>query len=122
LTQLENCKEEYEQRKVSWKSCGGNGRVEGNRRWHCETVPGGGRRSGCQLRFLKSGSGKVVDEITKRGGRAIAEGDFRKMLKSQTPLRRVDQTDDIAPAAVLFASDDSKWIFGETLLIAGGLR
>ena len=26
------------------------------------------------------------------------------------------------PAAVFFASDDSKWITGETLLIAGGLR
>ena len=35
-----------------------------------------------------------------------------------TPLGRVGQTDDIAPAAVFFASDDSKWITGETLLIA----
>ena len=52
----------------------------------------------------------------------FTEGDFRKMLESQTPLGRVGQTDDIAPAAVFFASDDSKWITGETLLIAGGLR
>jgi 3-oxoacyl-[acyl-carrier protein] reductase len=44
------------------------------------------------------------------------------MLESQTPLGRVGQPDDIAPAAVFFASDDSKWITGETLLIAGGLR
>ena len=28
----------------------------------------------------------------------------------------------IAPAAVFFAADDSKWITGETLLISGGLR
>jgi hypothetical protein len=41
---------------------------------------------------------------------------------AQTPLGRVGQTDDIGPAAVFFASDDSKWITGETLLIAGGLR
>ena len=47
---------------------------------------------------------------------------IRTMLESQTPLGRVGQTDDIAPAAVFFASDDSKWITGETLLIAGGLR
>jgi 3-oxoacyl-[acyl-carrier protein] reductase len=38
------------------------------------------------------------------------------------PLGRIGQTDDIAPVAVFFASDDSKWITGETLLIAGGLR
>ena len=43
-------------------------------------------------------------------------------LESQTPLGRIGQTEDIAPAAVFFASSDSKWITGETLLIAGGLR
>jgi 3-oxoacyl-[acyl-carrier protein] reductase len=50
------------------------------------------------------------------------ESDFRTMLESQTPLGRIGQPDDIAPAAVFFASDDSKWITGETLVIAGGLR
>jgi len=48
--------------------------------------------------------------------------DFRKTLESQTPLGRIGQMEDIAPAAVFFASSDSKWITGETLLIAGGLR
>ena len=48
--------------------------------------------------------------------------DFRKTLESQTPLGRIGQTEDIAPGAVFFASSDSKWITGETLLIAGGLR
>jgi 3-oxoacyl-[acyl-carrier protein] reductase len=52
----------------------------------------------------------------------IHESDFRTMVESQTPLGRIGQTDDIAPAAVFFASNDSKWITGETLLIAGGLR
>ena len=47
---------------------------------------------------------------------------FRKTLESQTPLGRIGQTEDIAPAAVFFASSDSQWITGETLLIAGGLR
>jgi 3-oxoacyl-[acyl-carrier protein] reductase len=47
---------------------------------------------------------------------------LRKTLESQTPLGRIGQTEDIAPAAVFFASSDSKWITGETLLIAGGLR
>ena len=50
------------------------------------------------------------------------EGDFRKQLESLTPLGRIGQVDDIAPAAVFFASRDSSWITGETLVIAGGLR
>jgi 3-oxoacyl-[acyl-carrier protein] reductase len=64
--------------------------------------------------------GMVITEGVVTGG--FHESDFRTMLESQTPLGRVGQTDDIAPAAVFFASDDSKWITGETLLIAGGLR
>ena len=50
------------------------------------------------------------------------ESDMRTAFESMTPLGRVGQTDDIAPAAVFFASDDSKWVTGETLIIAGGLR
>jgi len=64
--------------------------------------------------------GMVITEGAVAGG--FTEGEFRTMLESQTPLGRVGQTDDISPAAVFFASDDSKWITGETLLIAGGLR
>ena len=64
--------------------------------------------------------GMVITEGVVTAG--FHESDFRTMLESQTPLGRVGQTDDIAPAAVFFASDDSKWITGETLLIAGGLR
>jgi 3-oxoacyl-[acyl-carrier protein] reductase len=61
----------------------------------------------------------ITDGVISSG---IHESDLRKMVESQTPLGRVGQTDDIAPAAVFFASEDSKWITGETLLIAGGLR
>lgn len=50
------------------------------------------------------------------------EGDFRKQLESQTPLGRIGQVEDVSPAAVFFASQDSAWITGETLVIAGGLR
>src|SRR5437764_11001815 len=64
--------------------------------------------------------GMVITEGVVTAG--IHESEFRTMLESQTPLGRVGQTDDIAPAAVFFASDDSKWITGETLTIAGGLR
>jgi 3-oxoacyl-[acyl-carrier protein] reductase len=64
--------------------------------------------------------GMVITDGVITGG--FHESEFRTMMESQTPLGRVGQTDDIAPAAVFFASDDSKWVTGETLLIAGGLR
>ncbi len=64
--------------------------------------------------------GLVITEGVTTAG--FEQSDFRKTLESQTPLGRIGQTDDIAPAAVFFASSDSKWITGETLLIAGGLR
>src|SRR4029077_16546731 len=35
----------------------------------------------------------------------FAESDFRKMMESQTPLGRIAQPEDIARAAVFFASD-----------------
>lgn len=52
----------------------------------------------------------------------FAESDFRKQLESQTPLGRIGQTQDIAPAALFLASPDASWITGETLMIAGGRR
>jgi 3-oxoacyl-[acyl-carrier protein] reductase len=50
------------------------------------------------------------------------EGEFRKGVEAQTPLGRIGQTDDIAPAAVFLASSDAQYITGETIRIAGGLR
>jgi 3-oxoacyl-[acyl-carrier protein] reductase len=50
------------------------------------------------------------------------QGEFRTSVEAQTPLGRIGRPDDIAPAAVFLASDDSKWITGEILRIAGGLR
>jgi 3-oxoacyl-[acyl-carrier protein] reductase len=73
-----------------------------------------------QIRVNSINPGMVITEGAVAGG--YTEGDMRKMFESQTPLGRVGETEDIAPAAVFLASDDSKWITGETLLIAGGLR
>src|SRR5256714_8800822 len=64
--------------------------------------------------------GLVITEGVTTAG--FDQSDFRKTLESQTPLGRIGQTEDIEPAAVFFASSDSKWITGATLLIAGGLR
>jgi 3-oxoacyl-[acyl-carrier protein] reductase len=62
--------------------------------------------------------------VNTEGFRAAGfeESDFRKEAEAKTPLGRIGQPDDIAPAAVFLASPDSRWITGETLLVAGGLR
>ena len=73
-----------------------------------------------KIRVNAVNPGMVITEGAVAGG--FTEGDFRKTLESQTPLGRIGQTEDIAPAAVFFASDDSAWIKGETLRVAGGLR
>ena len=52
----------------------------------------------------------------------IMESDFRKEIEAKTPLGRIGQPQDIAPTVVFLASDDSGWVTGETLLVAGGLR
>jgi 3-oxoacyl-[acyl-carrier protein] reductase len=55
-------------------------------------------------------------------GSGLAESDFRKMLESQTPLGRIAQPEDIARAAVFFASEDAGWVTGQILILAGGQR
>jgi 3-oxoacyl-[acyl-carrier protein] reductase len=50
------------------------------------------------------------------------EGEFRQGVEAQTPLGRIGQPGDIAPAVVFLASSDAAWITGETLRVAGGLR
>jgi 3-oxoacyl-[acyl-carrier protein] reductase len=72
------------------------------------------------IRVNSINPGMVETEGWRAAG--LAESDFRKQLEAQTPLGRIGQTRDIAPAAVFLASADAAWITGETLLIAGGLR
>ncbi len=39
---------------------------------------------------------------------------------ARTPLGRLGEVDDVASAALFLASDDSRWITGESLLVDGG--
>jgi 3-oxoacyl-[acyl-carrier protein] reductase len=73
-----------------------------------------------KIRVNAINPGMVVTEGVHAGG--FLESDFRKQLESQTPLGRIGEVDDVSPTAVFLASADSKWITGETLLVAGGLR
>jgi 3-oxoacyl-[acyl-carrier protein] reductase len=73
-----------------------------------------------KIRVNAINPGMVETEGVHAGG--FDQGDFRKQVESQTPLGRIGQVEDVAPAAVFLASDDSAWITGETIRIAGGLR
>jgi 3-oxoacyl-[acyl-carrier protein] reductase len=52
----------------------------------------------------------------------FAESDWRKHVETTTPLGRIAQPEDIATAAVFFASDDAGWVTGQTLILSGGAR
>lgn len=73
-----------------------------------------------KIRVNSINPGMVETEGVHAAG--ISSSDFRKEVESQTPLGRIGQPQDIAPAAVFLASADSAWMTGETLYISGGLR
>jgi 3-oxoacyl-[acyl-carrier protein] reductase len=52
----------------------------------------------------------------------VSDSDFERQAVAQTPLGRIGQPQDIAPAVVLLASTESAYITGETLYLSGGLR
>ncbi|MBE9461293.1 SDR family NAD(P)-dependent oxidoreductase [Dyadobacter subterraneus] len=52
----------------------------------------------------------------------VINGDGEKWHLSETPLGRVGKPDDISKVSVFLASDDSYWINGETIAVAGGQR
>jgi 3-oxoacyl-[acyl-carrier protein] reductase len=73
-----------------------------------------------KIRVNAINPGMVDTEGVQAAG--FAEGDFRKQLEALSPLGRIGQVEDITPAAVFFASNDSSWITGETLVVSGGIR
>jgi 3-oxoacyl-[acyl-carrier protein] reductase len=62
--------------------------------------------------------------VNTEGARTIGviDGDFEAMAVAQTPLGRVGVPEDIGPIAVFLASEDGRWVNGETILAAGGMR
>jgi 3-oxoacyl-[acyl-carrier protein] reductase len=73
-----------------------------------------------KIRVNSLNPGLVLTEGVHSAG--IDESDFRKGIESQTPLGRVGQPEDVARAAVFFASDEAGWITGQSLLVSGGFR
>jgi 3-oxoacyl-[acyl-carrier protein] reductase len=52
----------------------------------------------------------------------MSGSEFETQAIAQTPLGRIGQPSDIAPAVAYLASPDSGWITGEILQVAGGMR
>ncbi|BAY66993.1 short-chain dehydrogenase/reductase SDR (plasmid) [Calothrix brevissima NIES-22] len=73
-----------------------------------------------RIRVNSINPGMVETEGAHTAG--ITESEGRQQTEAQTPLGRIGQPQDIAPAVVFLASSDSAWITGETLYITGGLR
>jgi 3-oxoacyl-[acyl-carrier protein] reductase len=49
-------------------------------------------------------------------------GELGEKLIAGTPLGRFGEPEDIAPVAVFLASDDARWVTGESIRAAGGVR
>jgi 3-oxoacyl-[acyl-carrier protein] reductase len=73
-----------------------------------------------KIRVNSINPGVIETEGTHAAG--FIGSDFEKQYVAQTPLGRTGQPDDIAPVAVFLASDESRWVTGDTLVVSGGLR
>jgi 3-oxoacyl-[acyl-carrier protein] reductase len=73
-----------------------------------------------KIRVNAVNPGMVETEGTHTAG--ITESDMRKQVEAATPLGRIGQPQDIAPAVAFLASSDAAWITGQTLYISGGNR
>ncbi len=73
-----------------------------------------------KIRVNSVNPGMVETEGTHTAG--ITESDARRQTEANTPLGRIGQPQDIAPAVAFLASGDAAWVTGETFYISGGMR
>jgi len=71
-----------------------------------------------KIRVNAVNPGLVITEGTEAAG--IAGSDFEKGAIAATPLGRAGRPEDIAPPVSFLASDEARWITGETLYVSGG--
>jgi 3-oxoacyl-[acyl-carrier protein] reductase len=72
-----------------------------------------------KLRVNAINPGVVETEGTHAAG--IIGSNFEAEFLQVPPLGRIGQPGDIAPVAAFLASDDARWLTGETLVVAGGM-
>ncbi|MCI0466436.1 MAG: glucose 1-dehydrogenase [Beijerinckiaceae bacterium] len=73
-----------------------------------------------KIRVNSINPGVIETEGTRAAG--VVGSEFEKQFVALTPLGRTGRPDDIAPVAVFLASDESRWVTGDTLVVSGGLR
>jgi 3-oxoacyl-[acyl-carrier protein] reductase len=73
-----------------------------------------------KIRVNSLNPGYVETEGTHSAG--IVDSAMASDFVAQTPLGRAGQPQDIADIAVFLASDEARWLTGETLVASGGLR
>jgi 3-oxoacyl-[acyl-carrier protein] reductase len=73
-----------------------------------------------KIRVNAVNPGMVATEGVVTAG--FHEGDMRKWIESVTPLGRIGNVEEIAPAVTFLASDGASYVTGETLHITGGFR
>jgi len=73
-----------------------------------------------KIRVNAVNPGPVITEGLKSAG--FEDSDFLKHFVSQTPLGRVGQPDDIADIVTFLATDEARWMTGNLVEAAGGLR
>lgn len=71
-----------------------------------------------KIRVNAINPGLVITEGARSAG--IVDSDFEKQTIATTPLGRAGQPEDIAPPVAFLASDDARWITGETIFVSGG--
>jgi len=65
----------------------------------------------------------AIDTEMLRGNRSDREyAEFREARKKITSLARIGDPEDIANVVLFFASDESRFVTGKTLLVDGGRR
>jgi 3-oxoacyl-[acyl-carrier protein] reductase len=71
-----------------------------------------------RIRVNAINPGYIVTEGVHTAG--LIGSDFEKGAIASTPLGRAGLPEDIAPPVSFLASDDARWITGETILVSGG--
>jgi 3-oxoacyl-[acyl-carrier protein] reductase len=72
------------------------------------------------VRVNAANPGMVVTEGASALG--VIDSDWAKQIEAQTPLGRLGQPNDIAPVVAFLASDEAKWVTGQTIVVSGGDR
>ena len=72
-----------------------------------------------KIRVNAVNPGMIETEGFRSAG--MTKSDFRTEIEARTPLGRIGQPEDVAPAVAFLASPEAAYISGVTLLIDGGL-